>query len=124
MDRTTISNPQWLKARILRRVYWTWFLRRIAPLLTLELMLVVGVLIGVFTYISPRQILLNALSSSSGLTSFVQFFIDNFFVKSIQSRLLLALWVGSMAYVLRDVRQAVFTLRAFPLEPAKARTSP
>lgn len=114
-----------LKRNVMRRVYAVWFLRRVAPMLALELALVVGVAVGVLTHISPRAILLNALAASSGLFDFVQFFIDNFFVKSIQSRLLAAAYAVILAFFIRDFQSS---LRAFrpsghgllaPLQPGR-----
>lgn len=102
---STPSLPETnLKKRILHRVYWLWFLRRVAPIVAVELALVSGAAIGVLAHISPRAILLNALQASSGIGSFIQFFIDNFFVKSVQSRLLFTLWLGFLVYLLRDIR--------------------
>ncbi len=103
MDTETTIFPE-LRKRILRRVYWLWFWRRVAPIVAIEFVLIAGALAGVLTHISPRHILLNALEASSGFGSFIQFFIDNFFVKSIQSRLLALLWVGFLIYLVRDIR--------------------
>ncbi len=123
MTSLRVNSETNFKTRTMRRIYRVWFLRRAAPLLSIELALLAGVLAGVLAYISPRQILLNAHQPSSGLSSFVQFFIDNFFVKSIQSRLLLAMWLGFMVYVIRDLRAVFSAFRAFPLR-AKARPFP
>ncbi|OHA09804.1 MAG: hypothetical protein A3A44_03275 [Candidatus Sungbacteria bacterium RIFCSPLOWO2_01_FULL_60_25] len=106
----TIHSPALhldLKRRIMRRVYGVWFWKSVAPLLAVEAVLVVGVAAGVFTHISVRQILLNALQASDGATAFVQFFIDNFFVKSIQSQLLVAVWAVLLAFFVRDARHAL-----------------
>ena len=101
-----------LKRTIMRRVYAVWFLRRVAPGLALELVLVIGVAVGVLTHISPRAILMNALAASSGLFDFVQFFIDNFFVKSIQSRLLAAAYAVILAFFIRDFRSSLQVLKS------------
>ncbi len=103
--------PQELKERIMRRVYRTWFLKHAAPLLALELALVVGVAAGVLAQISIRHILLNALDSSAGAWAFVKFFVSNFFVKSIQSRLLVAVYLILAAFSLRDIANALRRLR-------------
>lgn len=95
----------------MRRVYRTWFLKYVAPLLVLELALVVGVAAGVLTHISLRHILVNALGSSAGAWAFVKFFISNFFVKSIQSRLLVAVYLILAAFFIRDVGNALRRLR-------------
>jgi len=92
-----------LKGRIMRRVYAVWFWRSVAPFLAVEAVLLLGVAAGVFSQISPRQILFNALSASSGVFDFAQFFIDNFFVKSIQSRLLAVLYVVVAGLFARDL---------------------
>lgn len=100
-----------LKKSIMRRVYRAWFVRHVAPLLALELVLVVGVAAGVLTQISLRHILLNALDSSAGVWAFVKFFISNFFVKSIQSRLLVAVYLILAVFFIRDVQNARRRLR-------------
>ena len=102
---------QELKTRIMRRVYRAWFLTHVAPLLALELALVVGVAAGVLTQISLRHILLNALGSSADVWAFVKFFISNFFVKSIQSRLLVAVYLILAAFFIRDIGNALRRLR-------------
>jgi len=104
-------NPE-LKRKIMRRVYALWFWRSVAPLLGVELVLVVGVAAGVLAHISLRHILLNAISASDGLRAFIQFFVDNFFVKSIQSRLLFGVWLAVMAFFLRDLLSTLGRLRA------------
>ncbi len=96
-----------LKSRIMRRVYAVWFWRSVAPLLAVEFVLLAGVSAGVLAHISVRHILLNALNASSGAQSFVQFFIDNFFVKSIQSRLLFLAYLVIVAFFIRDIRSAL-----------------
>ncbi|OHA08638.1 MAG: hypothetical protein A3B37_01850 [Candidatus Sungbacteria bacterium RIFCSPLOWO2_01_FULL_59_16] len=96
-----------LKRRIMRRVYGIWFWKSVAPLLAVEAVLVVGVAVGVLTHISVRQILLNAFQASDGAAAFAQFFIDNFFVKSIQSQLLVAVWAVLLAFFVRDARHAL-----------------
>lgn len=105
------ASPE-LKARIMRRIYTIWFLKSMAPLLAVELILLLGVAIGVLANISLRNILVNALNASSGLGDFIQFFIDNFFVKSIQSRLLVAVYALVVAFFARDLRNVLRKMRA------------
>lgn len=99
--------PVEFKRRIMRRVYGVWFWKSVAPLLAVEAVLVVGVLAGVLTHISIRQIMLNAFQASDGVRAFAQFFIDNFFVKSIQSQLLVGVWAVLLAFFVRDARRAL-----------------
>lgn len=96
-----------LKKRIMRRVYGIWFWKTVAPLLAVEAVLLLGVAVGVLTQISVRAILLNALSASSDVMAFVRFFITNFLAKSIQSRLLLAIYFAFAGFFLRDVWNAI-----------------
>ena len=96
-----------LKQRVMRRVYTIWFWKSVAPLLAVEGILLVGVTAGVLTQISLRQIFLNALASSDGLQAFVQFFVDNFFVKSMQSRLLAVAYLALGAFFARDIANAI-----------------
>lgn len=103
-----------LKKRIMRRVYAVWFWRSVAPLLAVEVILISGVAIGVLTHISVRNIMVNALASSHDIRAFLQFFVSNFFVKSIQSRLLFGAFAVVAAFFIRDLRMAVkrFSARA------------
>lgn len=103
MQNTTTLD---FKRRIMRRVYRLWFFRHVAPLLAVEFMLLAGVAAGVLAHISIRDILLNALASSADVWAFVKFFIANFFIKSIQSRLLVAVYLILAAFFIRDLRSA------------------
>lgn len=107
---STFSSPE-LKKRIMRRVYATWFWRSIAPLLAVELVLLGGVAVGVLTHISLKSILMNSLSASGNIQAFIMFFVDNFFVKSIQSRLLVVAYLAVVFFFGRDLRNALRRLK-------------
>ena len=107
MNDVMRTTEQDLKRRIMRRIYAIWFWKSVLPMLAVELVLLVGVAAGVLTHISLRHILLNALQSSAGVAAFFQFFIDNFFVKSIQSQLLVATYAVFAAFFIRDIRHAL-----------------
>lgn len=102
---------QELKRRTMRRVYAVWFWRSVAPLLGVELILLLGVAVGVLTQISVRSILINALAASADALAFAKFFVSNFFVKSIQSRLLAVVWTVLLIVFTRDVLRTVRRLR-------------
>ena len=104
------------KARIMRRVYAVWFCKQVLPLLLTEFILIAGVGIGVITQISIRQILLNALQASSNAWAFVMFFVSNFFVKSVQSRLLLVAYGVIVGFFVRDLRSAFRRLRSLGVQ--------
>lgn len=99
------SNP--LKKRIMRRVYAVWFLKSIAPLLAVEFILLSGVAIGVLANVSLRNVMINAFNASSGVQDFLQFFINNFFIKSVQSRLLVAVYGALLGFFVRDFVSAL-----------------
>ncbi len=100
-----------LKRRIMRRVYAVWFWKSVAPLLAAEAVLLAGVAAAVLTQISVRDIMLNALQASSGIATFAKFFAANFFIKSLQSRLLVAVYFAFAGFFARDVWNAVRRLR-------------
>lgn len=106
------TAEQDLKRRIMRRIYAIWFWKSVLPMLAVELVLLVGVAVGVLTHISLRHIFLNALQSSANAAAFFQFFIDNFFVKSIQSQLLVATYAVLAAFFVRDLRHTMRRLSA------------
>ena len=101
------NSPNPLKKRIMRRIYAIWFFKSVAPLLAVEFILLSGVAIGVLTHISLRNIIINAFNASSGVRDFIQFFIDNFFVKSVQSRLLVAVYGALIGFFIRDFASAL-----------------
>lgn len=108
MTHEAIREPidSGLKERTMRQVRRIWFFRRVAPLLAVELVLLAGVAGGVLTQVSLRNVLLNALGSSADAWAFAKFFISNFFVKSIQSQLLVAVYAVLMAFFVRDLRSS------------------
>lgn len=104
-------NEMELKKRVMRRVHGVWFWKSMAPMLGVEAVLLLGVAVGVLTQISLRHIMLNALAASSDAVSLVKFFVSNFLVKSLQSRLLLAVYCVFAGFFARDLWQAVKGLR-------------
>lgn len=116
MEFMPTTLPSDLKNRIMRRVYFVWFSRNVLPLLAVELVLLVGVVAGVFTQISVKHVLLNAITASDGALAFLLFFVDNFFVKSIQSQLLVAVWAVLGVFFLRDIRASLRRLRSIGWE--------
>ena len=111
MQNVTTELNRDLTKRIMKRVYWTWFTRSVAPLLGVEAILLTGVLVGVLTHISIKHILMNSLAASADLRAFVDFYVRNFFVKSIQSRLLVVAFAAIVAFFVRDLRNAIRKLR-------------
>ena len=109
---THLTNPE-LKARIMRSVYGVWFWKGVAPLLAVEAIVLLGVAAGVLTHVSLRAVLLNALSASADAWAFGKFFVSNFFVKSIQSQLLVAVYAAFLALFARDIRNAVRRLKGY-----------
>lgn len=109
--QSLVSSPNPLKKRIMRRVYALWFWKSIAPLLAVELILIAGVTVGVLAHISLRSIIANAINASSGIKDFLVFFVDNFFVKSIQSRLLVAVYGALVGFFIRDFASALRRMR-------------
>lgn len=108
---TTTAIPGELKRRIMRRVYGIWFWKSMAPMLAVEAILLVGVAAGIMTQISMRHILLNALAASSDVVAFIKFFASNFLAKSIQSRLLMAVYFALAGFFARDVWNVIRRLK-------------
>ncbi len=113
MEAIPATIDRELKQRIMRRVYAVWFWKSVAPMLAVEALLLVGVAVGVLTQISLKAILVNALSASSDVWAFVKFFISNFFVKSMQSRLLVAVYLIMAGFFLRDALGAMRRLKEY-----------
>ena len=111
MHSLSFAGSAELKKRIMRRVHLVWFWKHIAPVVGVELILLLGVAAGVLTHIAPRQILMNALHASASAQAFVLFFVRNFFVKSIQSQLLVLAYGAILGFFVRDIRSALKRLR-------------
>lgn len=110
-----------LKRRIMRRVYALWFWRSVAPLLAVEVIMLTGVAVGVLTHISVSHIAANAMAASGSAWALAKFFSANFFVKSIQSRLLAGAYLALVLFFIRDLVSALRRLRGFhPGELASA----
>ena len=82
-------------------------------MLAVEFILLVGVAVGVLTHISLRHIFLNALEASANIQAFVMFFINNFLVKSIQSRMLVAAYLLVAVFFARDIRNTIHRLKGW-----------
>ena len=62
-----------LTKRIMRRVYFIWFTKRVAPTLALQLTALVLMAVGIHEYISVRFVLANAAHTVSGIPSLITF---------------------------------------------------
>lgn len=62
-----------LTQRIMRRVYFYWFMRRVAPTLLGQLAVLSLLLVGIHEYVSIRFVVQNAMGAVSGLPSLVNF---------------------------------------------------
>lgn len=62
-----------LTQRIMRRVYFYWFMRRVVPTLLGQLAVLALLLVGIHEYVSIRFVLQNAVGAISGIPTLVDF---------------------------------------------------
>lgn len=91
-----------LKKRIMRRVYAVWFVRKAAPLAAEGAGLLVLFVWGL-RYVSPANIMVNAISAADGLYAFFMFFVRNFQNLPAASQFALAASVILAIVIARDM---------------------
>lgn len=102
---------QELKKRIMRRVYTIWFIRKAAPLAG-EIALLGVLAIWGLQYISPANILVNAVSAASGLSSLAIFFVNAFSHLSAPSQMAVMASAVVSLLTVRDIWTNVERLAA------------
>lgn len=101
-----------LKARIMRRVYTYWFVKRVMPVLVLQVATLGLLLLGIHEYVSVKFVLKNAISaiSGAGLPSLIPFTESAFQHAGFVPQLLFG---ASALLAILIVRDAVKALRGF-----------
>src|SRR3989344_5430364 len=100
---TISSQNMALTKRIMRRVYFHWFLRQIAPVLALQLGALGLLLIGIHEYVSVKFVSANALSAISDIQSLYSFAVTAFWKTELVSRVLVGASVLFALLLGRDI---------------------
>ncbi|MBI3627665.1 MAG: hypothetical protein HY220_02885 [Candidatus Sungbacteria bacterium] len=96
-----------LTKRIMRRVFATWFIRRILPPLVLEFGALGLVLAGIHEYISIRFVMRNAVHAIHGVPSLIMFSESALAHTAFVPRLLMAASIMLAILLIRDLRRIV-----------------
>ena len=94
-----------LKTRIMRRVYFYWFLKQVAPSLAIQLGALGLILVGVHEYVSVRFVSSNASVSATSIESFIRYAATAFSKTEFISRVLIGATVLLGFLILRDARR-------------------
>jgi len=94
-----------LKTRIMRRVYFYWFFKQVAPSLAIQLGVLGLILVGVHEYVSVRFVSTNAAGSATSISSFFQYAATAFSKTEFISRVLIGATVLLGFLILRDTRR-------------------
>ncbi|MBI2054989.1 MAG: hypothetical protein HYT39_02730 [Candidatus Sungbacteria bacterium] len=110
-----INYSEALTRRIMRRVYFTWFVKRVAPTMALQTASLALLLIGVHEFISVKFVLANAVDSISSVPSLVSFTTSAVGNAGFIPQLLLGASTFLGLLIVRDVLK-VFRSRTFVLQ--------
>lgn len=101
-----INYSENLTRRVMRRVYFVWFMKRVAPPLALQAASLALVLVGIHEFISVRFVLANAADSISGVNSLVSFTSSAVINTGFIPQLLLGASTLLGLLIVRDVARA------------------
>lgn len=108
-----ITLKNFLKNRILWQVYFAWFMRRIVPLIALQL-----VLFSVALQIFAKNVFVSnvfknaAMVSDQGYFSLLQYMALSFFNTRPMTQIVMLIILGVIALLIRDFVRMVGTYRA------------
>lgn len=94
-----------LKTRIMRRVYFYWFFKQVAPSLAIQLGALGLILAGVHEYVSVRFVSSNVSDAATSISSFSQYAVTAFSKTEFISRVLIGATVLLGFLILRDARR-------------------
>src|SRR3989344_9475853 len=102
-----------LKSKILWKVYTAWFLKRILPLVVLEVLVIVGALYALAQFVFVEQVVSNAfLNSASNPWRLVVFLSYAFLSTHWFTKIDIVLFLGLGALLLRDFGRTVASYRS------------
>lgn len=96
-----ISNG--LKRKIMTRVYFFWFYKKITAPFVMELIVFAGLILGLSIYVSVGNVINNAPSLLSPANLF-NFFTSAFFETELIVQLILLMIIVPIALLIRDIR--------------------
>jgi hypothetical protein len=102
-----------LKSKILWKIYVVWFLKRILPLVVLEVLVIVGALYTLAQFVFVEQVVSNAfLNSASNPWRLAVFLFYAFLNTHWFTQLAILIFLGLGALLLRDFGRALASYRS------------
>jgi len=102
-----------LKSKILWKVYTAWFLKRILPLVVLEVLVIVGALYALAQFVFVEQVVSNAFSNSASNPWRLVVFLSYAFLSTHWfTKIAIVLFLGLGALLLRDFGRTVASYRS------------
>ena len=116
MENKKITIKELLKNRILWRVYLIWFLRRILPLMAVQIVML-GVALKIFAgNVFVIKVLKNGyLVANMGYWSFFKFLFYSFLGTRPLTQIALILGLAVTSLIIRDFIRMLFTYKAMHL---------
>ncbi len=95
--------------KLLWKIYTIWFLRRIVPLMLVEIVFAVVVLKLLASTVFFGKVMENAaLASNSSYWEFFKYILNTFFQTHVAVQLFILLILGVGALLLRDLKRVIF----------------
>ncbi len=121
MTRQILAKDQELTNRIMRRVYFFWFMKRVAPTILLQLGAFTLLAIGIHEYVSIRFVSANAIAAiSGGVGAMISYAASAVAKTGFIPQLLFGASVMLGILVLRDLRRAFRRLMKHEIESSVA----
>jgi hypothetical protein len=104
------------KNRVLWRVYFIWFFRRIVPLMAIQAV-ILGLALKIFAEkVFVRAVLQNAVQvADSGYWAFFKYLVISFLGTRPLVQIAILLGLGVSALIIRDLTRSLFTYKAMRL---------
>lgn len=118
-----ITSSPHLKKRIMRGVYFHWFIKKYAPIFFIEFAVLLALFIRELSIISFYDLIENARMSTShfsSLSAMISFFASAFINTSIMSKFLLFGISFVTVFIVRDTRRILKNLSLLFRNPRKA----
>src|SRR3989338_831028 len=121
MTRQLLTRDQQFTNRIMRRVYFFWFMKRIAPTILLQLGAFTLLAVGIHEFVSIRFVSANAITAlSGGVGAMISYVMSAVAKTGFIPQLLFGASVMLRILVLRDLRRAFQRLMKHELESTAA----
>jgi hypothetical protein len=99
-----------IKNRVMKNVYTIWFVRRIAPVLILEVILFGALALGIASAVSVGKIAANAMHGIGDTKSLIGFFVAMFANTTLMVQVLAFSILAASFLLLRDMIRTSFYL--------------